>query len=217
MANENWQPSWKDLRDDKIKPDFKPKTVLHESLLWEQGYICCYCGRRICRASSHIEHLKPRTTFPELSLCYLNLLASCPGYLEEEDSKSLTESQCPQEHCGHKKGSWYEPQLMVSPLEIDCEEYFRYTAFGEILPTNAPERELAAQETIERLGLNHVSLERARRQAVEATLLIMDGLDAEDLQRLVESYEQPNEEGKYVRFCEVVLYFLKSAVANSQS
>jgi uncharacterized protein (TIGR02646 family) len=54
------------------------KRELHEALIREQGYICCYCGMRIIRESSHIEHLKPQSLpDPDLSVDYTNLLASC--------------------------------------------------------------------------------------------------------------------------------------------
>ncbi|XZF61302.1 MAG: retron system putative HNH endonuclease [Gloeotrichia echinulata DVL01] len=70
LANDDWNPSWEDLR----KPQ---KTYVHNSLLQEQGFICCYCGRHINHENSHIEHLQPRTTYPQLALDYTNLLASC--------------------------------------------------------------------------------------------------------------------------------------------
>lgn len=209
MINEDWQPSWNNLRDDVNRSDFKPKTALYEALLCEQGYICCYCGRRINRYSSHIEHFKPRQSYPELSLDYSNLVASCPGYLEEEDLKALTELKAPQEYCGQRKGNWYDSQLTVSPLISDCEDYFRYTGFGEILPASDPNRKLASQETIQRLGLNHSKLETARRRVVEEILPIIDDLSMEEITKLIQSYEQLDGEGKYVRFCAVVLHFLK--------
>ncbi|WP_292775105.1 retron system putative HNH endonuclease [Nostoc sp. NMS9] len=70
LANEDWQPSWENFS----KPQ---KTDVHDSLLQEQGFICCYCGRRITKDISHIEHLKPRKTHYNLALEYTNLLASC--------------------------------------------------------------------------------------------------------------------------------------------
>ena len=76
LANENWQPSWKNFQ----KPQ---KTSVHKSLLKEQGFICCYCGRRIILLDSHIEHFKPRNKYLDLQLDYANLIASCQGESEE--------------------------------------------------------------------------------------------------------------------------------------
>ncbi len=39
-SNEDWQPTWDDLKNPE-------KTIVRQSLLKEQGYICCYCQRRI--------------------------------------------------------------------------------------------------------------------------------------------------------------------------
>jgi uncharacterized protein (TIGR02646 family) len=79
QASAEWQPNW----DNFQKPE---KVEVHEALLTEQGHICCYCGQRIARAESHIEHFRPRTSFPELTLNYNNLLASCHGYTEDDNS-----------------------------------------------------------------------------------------------------------------------------------
>lgn len=68
LSNEDWQPSWENFQ----KPE---RVTVHEALLKEQGYICCYCGRRIDdRKNSHIEHLKPRTLYSDLQLEYTNLI-----------------------------------------------------------------------------------------------------------------------------------------------
>src|SRR5579872_1086290 len=63
---------WKELQNPE-------KGMLHESLLQEQGYLCCYCERRITRSDSHIEHLKPQSLeeYKYLRFEYFNLLASC--------------------------------------------------------------------------------------------------------------------------------------------
>lgn len=57
------------------------KKALRTSLLKEQGYICCYCGRRILDhpSQSVIDHLLPKSRFKEKTYDYDNLLASCVG------------------------------------------------------------------------------------------------------------------------------------------
>jgi uncharacterized protein (TIGR02646 family) len=208
QGNENWQPTWDNLRNDRTDPSCQPKRALHNALLREQGFICCYCGRRIGHISSHIEHFKPRKLNPELELDYSNLLASCPGYPESEDAKSMQVNQPAQKHCGQKKGSWYNPKQLISPLLENCEAHFRYTAAGEICPNGDATMRSASQTTIERLGLNHSTLAASRKIAIEAILLETDSLTAEEIQTLIQSYRQPDANGEYVRFCGVVLYFL---------
>ncbi|MBK7994613.1 MAG: hypothetical protein IPK14_14885 [Blastocatellia bacterium] len=55
------------------------KNVVHNSLIKEQGSICCYTGIRISVDSSHIEHLKPQTIcVGNEDVEYNNLLAAYP-------------------------------------------------------------------------------------------------------------------------------------------
>lgn len=152
LANEDWQPTWDDFR----KPQ---KTDVHNSLLQEQGFICCYCGRRITKDISHIEHLKPRYPYTELALEYTNMLASCQR--ERERKEPL--------HCGSKKDHWYNEDLMVSPINANCEEFFKYTDDGQILATDNSKK-LAAETTIDKLGLNIDKLKDLRTKALEPIL-----------------------------------------------
>ena len=204
-ANDEWTPKWDDLRSPE-------KPEVHKALLQEQGYICCYCGRRIDRSESHIEHLKPRDRFEKLELEYSNFLASCPGYPEDEDEEgSPKHRKTPPlaTHCGHKKGNWYEPELMVSPLQENCANYFSYSGFGAIRPSSDPAMQPAAKETIERLGLNSPNLEAARRNAIQRLLPVLDGLTLEEIQTLILGYEQLDSEGKYVPYYAAIAYIIR--------
>lgn len=60
-ANDEWQPSYDILQNPE-------KQILHESLLAEQGWVCCYCGRHISRLDSHIEHFRPQESREDLAL-----------------------------------------------------------------------------------------------------------------------------------------------------
>ena len=84
------------------------RQVVHESLLNEQGAICCYCERRVTMDDSHVEHFRPREIHNQLD--YTNLLCSCvrEGVAGEP------------RHCGHAKGNWFDENLLVSPLAPDC-------------------------------------------------------------------------------------------------
>jgi hypothetical protein len=108
QATEDWKPSWENFQ----KPE---KTIVHTSLIVEQGHICCYCGQRITQAISHIEHFQPRTHYPDLSLSYNNFLASCPGYPEAQASKNSV-AKLPQEFCGQRKGSWFDLELRENSI-----------------------------------------------------------------------------------------------------
>lgn len=193
LENDNWKPSW-----DNFQVPQKP--AVHDALLREQGYICCYCGMRITRDGSHIEHLKPRSAYPHLALEYTNLMASCQGESEEPPPVPV--------HCGHKKKYWYDDNLMVSPLGKNCTDFFRYSGSGEILPSDDPDRKVAAT-TIEKLGLDIDKLRAMRREAIDAVLLDIDELTPKQIQQLMQGYEQLDANEQYTPFCAAITYILK--------
>ena len=170
------------------------KGAVHISLLSEQGYICCYCCKKVDQSNSHIEHLDPQSkTDAELSLDYTNMLASCGR------DPNKPEYRWP-EYCGNKKG---DLAIGVSPLQANCEEFFNYSSIGEILPT-ANNKD--AQRTIKVLGLNHFDLTEGRKQAFEA----LEGITQEEAELLAQVCQQMNGEGRYQPFCNAVLCFLKN-------
>lgn len=207
LANEDWTPTYDDLRGQE-------KTELYNALLREQGFICCYCGMRITRElsdigedtsdidrdSCHIEHLQPQSIYPELALEYKNLLASC----QAERNKVPP----PPVRCGYKKEDWYDENLIVSPLDANCVDYFRYSASGEILPTDASDKQAAAKTTIEKLGLDIDKLRAMRSAAIDGALLAIQGLTDEEIQLLAQGFELLNDEGKYQPFCFAIAYIL---------
>jgi uncharacterized protein (TIGR02646 family) len=177
------------------------KRELHDALLREQGYICCYCGMRVTRESSHIEHLKPQSTpDPDLSVEYTNLLASCQR--EREPRKPI--------HCGVAKDNWHDENLMVSPLKPNCSDFFIYTDDGQILDTDIPDKKAAAATTIKMLCLNIPKLIAMREEVIKNLLadIDIDELTDEEKQKLVQGFEQPDAKGQYQEFCGAIAYIL---------
>ncbi|WRH69100.1 MAG: retron system putative HNH endonuclease [Planktothrix sp. GU0601_MAG3] len=171
------------------------KRLVRLALLREQGYICCYCCQKIERENSHIEHFLPQSkTDAELSVTYSNLLASCGS------------DQHWPKHCGNQRKN---NPLPVSPLETNCEDYFRYTVEGEIIPTNNLELKDAAKQTIDILNLNNYDLKRMRSEAIQA-LGIGEELTKEEAQKLANFYSQLDEQERYQPFCVAILYSLKA-------
>lgn len=195
LANENWTPTYDGLRG-------REKTDVCNRLLQEQGYTCCYCGMRITRENSHIEHLKPQSSYPHLALEYTNLLASCQGESEEPPSLPV--------HCGHKKDDWYDENLMVSPLDANCGNFFIYSGSGEILPTDDLGKQATAATTISQLALDIDKLRAMRREAIDGVLFAIEGLTDEEIQKFAQSYEQLDPNGQYTPFCAVIAYILKA-------
>ncbi|PAX52396.1 retron system putative HNH endonuclease [Brunnivagina elsteri] len=185
----NWKSFNKSVKED-----------VYQSLLREQGYICCYCGINISRRNCHVEHFRPKSKYQDLTFTYTNLIASCQGEDEVRPTKPV--------HCGHKKTNWFDDDLMISPLNPQCVNYFRYSGSGDILPTNDVEMQIAAKTTIDILALNIDKLRKMRRVAVDAVLEMIEGLSDAEVKLLAEGYQRVDDSGKYTPFSMVVSYFL---------
>jgi len=203
QKNDNWKPTYEDLRG-QIKSD------IHDSLLIEQGYTCCYCGMRIAKNISHIEHLQPQNEkAPELlkdnalAIDYANLLVSC-GFSENSkmsDQNYKNVLHCLQ-HCGCKRGN---ESLAVTPLQTDCAEFFRYTGLGEMRPVADSDKKQAALDTVQTLNLNHSNLMAAREEAIIGALQDLDKFSISEIEMLIKYYEQPNQQA----FSFAIAYILK--------
>ena len=97
---------------------------------------------------------------------------------------------------------------MVSPLEENCAEYFSYTVFGEILPSENKEKNESAKTTIEKLGLDIRKLRSERRAAIEEFFTGIE-LSREDIEIYIREFDKVNDEGQYDQFCNVLIYILK--------
>ncbi|MRG77338.1 MAG: TIGR02646 family protein [ANME-2 cluster archaeon] len=184
-ANDNWQPTYEDLSGTT-------KKEVKYSLMKEQGYICCYCERRLTDDGSHIEHFNPRSNNVLNPLDYTNMLCSCQNQLEQGEPR----------HCGHLKGDWFDNQLLVSPLDPDCEGHFTYTADGKIQP--AEKSDDSARMTIEKLGLNVNKLNALRKKAIEPFL--DENLSEQEFFQFVSGYLRKNTGGMFGEFWTTIDY-----------
>jgi uncharacterized protein (TIGR02646 family) len=190
----------------KRTPDWKSfpqaiKNEVYQSLLQEQGYICGYCGMSIARKQCHIEHFRPKSVYRHLTFDYTNFIASCQGEDEHRPRVPV--------HCGHKKHAWFDEELMISPLDPKCGEYFQYSGFGEILPSEHPDKQAAGKTTIQKLALNIDKLRKMRRAAIDAVLQATAGLTDEEIQLLTQAYLKPDADGRFTPFCVAITYTLK--------
>ena len=179
MANSEWQPIYDDLSGAE-------KAAVKNALMEEQGYICCYCERRLTDNDSHIEHFRPQSDNAVDPLDYGNMLCSCQKHLNKGDPR----------HCGNLKNGWFDEQLLISPLTPACEVSFAYTADGEIYPADKSDK--AAVATIKRLGLGISKVNAMRSMAIEPFL--SEDLDAEDLNNFVIGYLKRDNQGMFGEF-----------------
>lgn len=168
------RPRWK-----RVPTPIKQK--IHESLIREQGFLCCYCESSVTAAESHIEHFRPKHKYRSRQLDYDNLLCSCQRELSPGEPR----------HCGNRKKGWFDANLLVSPLAPDCEDRFIFTAKGDIFPRR--DDDAGARVTIKKLSLNLPKLRALRAAAVaelchlsqtEIRRLLTSGADG----RLLEFY-----------------------------
>ena len=128
------------------------KQVLKQYLLEEQENSCCpYCEIEINLENSHIEHIKPKNTFPNLLASYSNFIACC-----------LTKKRC-----GDSKASnWSE--LFINPVIENPEDYFEYDIkTGKIIPIfKDGEKYEKVEYTINLLNLNDNRLCEIRKRYI---------------------------------------------------
>ncbi len=170
------------------------KSAIISALIKEQGEICGYTMKRIDENSSHVEHVKPETVCRAENvgsdLHFDNMLACFPrtGMIASD------------RYGAQKKGSWWKPELFVSPFAASCERRFRFSHDGSIEPVND---DAAAKETIGILGLDHKTLTEDRRRAIKTYIFGGDGCtplskgEAEFLLRNVCN----KSAGKFDEFC----------------
>ena len=174
LADENWQPEYRSMGKQL-------KATVKTGLMQEQGYLCCYCKRRLTGEDSHIEHFIPQSDDDVDPLDYSNMLCSCQNRLKKGEPR----------HCGNLKENWFDAELLISPLDPNCENKFRYMADGKIKPAEQDDR--AADTTIKKLGLNIPKLIALRHKAIEPFL--DEVLSDEDLEIFVAAYLKPDSKG----------------------
>lgn len=185
------------------------KDEIKADLLDEQGFLCCYTGKRVEMETSHIEHLKPQTLSRQNDddhddVSYQNMLAAYPKNINE-----IGRAKCV--FGAERRGSWYDEQLFVTPLREDCEERFSFDLNGKIFPTNKTDK--AAAKTIEKLNLDDRILIDERRAAIEELLFATD-LSPAQVQRLGERIMERDGKKRFRAFCFALkqactLYLLK--------
>jgi len=178
-ANADWQPTYDDLRGME-------KQAVKQALMTEQGFMCCYCERRLTDEDSHIEHFRPQNN----SLCdpldYDNLLCSCQNKIPKGTPR----------HCGNLKNGWFDEALLVSPLSVGCEERFRFTGDGLIYPAKADDA--GAETTIRKLGLDIPKLNDLRKNAIAP--FVDETLDEAEFKSFVAGYLAPDAAGRFGEF-----------------
>lgn len=167
------------------------RLAVKKNLLREQGYLCCYTGKRISEEMSHIEHLKPQDKcIKHEDVDYKNLLAAYPA----------VNSQRACEFGAHYKKNWFDNHLFVHPLREDCEIRLRYRESGSVVP--AKPEDTGAAETIKMLNLDHPELKKQRKLIIEDFL--SDHWSKKQVLRFMKALDETDASGRYQEFCFVL-------------
>ncbi|MEI7789285.1 MAG: retron system putative HNH endonuclease [Chlorobiaceae bacterium] len=185
LKNEEWTPTY-----DKLSGVVK--IAVKQALMTEQGYICCYCERRLTDNDSYIEHFRPQENKSTDPLDFKNMLCSCQQRLKKGDPR----------HCGNRKDDWFDEQLLVSPFDSGSEKRFTFTGDGYISSAQSADR--AATETVLRLGLDIPKLRSLRKSAIEPFL--DESLSQDEATRFVSGYLQLDSRGMYGEFWTTIRY-----------
>jgi uncharacterized protein (TIGR02646 family) len=144
------------------------KIELRSALIRDQGGLCCYCMCRIHEdevkerkqleqhkeSQVRIEHWKSQSEHADLQLSWPNLFAACHG----NEGKDRAD-----QHCDVRKGKL---QMTLNPTVQKHIASLRYDTTGQ-LQSNDP---ILQKDLDEVLNLNHVSLRRNRKEAVQAMI-----------------------------------------------
>jgi uncharacterized protein (TIGR02646 family) len=136
--------------DNKLKHYAHPD--IRSTLKEEAHHKCAYCeGRMEYVSSSHIDHIRPKSRFPELVCEWSNLTLAC-------------------EVCNRNKGNYFEKDcLLLNPYLDDPETHLKW--YGPMVTHRTPDR---GRMTISRLDLNRPELLYKRSQLLCRAKLILD-------------------------------------------
>lgn len=191
--------------------NYAEKDDIRESLVAEQGGICCYCMQRIRPnlESMKIEHWLCQDKYPKRHLDYDNLLGACLG----GTGKSRRD-----QHCDTRKGN---DDILFNPANLghDVENLFKFLGSG-LIEANNPEVQSQINDVISKdtpslnhyssLNLNHPNLVRNRKAVLDAFTQMLRNEKARDidLNKYLVDWEGKNG-GQLQEYCQVIIYYLR--------
>ncbi len=122
----------------------------------EQDHLCAFTELRLyaSSSSSHIDHFRKRSLFPELTFDYRNLMVSCN--LEFCGAKFKDRRIVPEDY-----------RLLINPTREDPADHLTYSFTGRIIPRRGSPK---GERTISLLNLNHRALVEHRKAIAYALI-----------------------------------------------
>ncbi len=178
---------------------FKYKAPLSDKLFDEQYGLCAYTELRLDEDESgdHIEHVKPKSQFPQNTFDYQNLVLCS---LSSDTLATMSDEDI---FGGHAKGNEYDPSF-VSCLQHDCVRYFSYLSDGRVVPAkflDAVETQKTDYTINIILNLNCAYLKNRRKNWIEEIETVIDEhLDDPEILSMIAGIELGITNGKLRKF-----------------
>jgi uncharacterized protein (TIGR02646 family) len=184
------------------------KTEVRQQLLHEQGYLCCYCMKRIenSELKTKIEHWHCQNRYPAEQLKYLNLLAACDGNCGV---------QYKDQHCDTKKAN---SDILYNPSDPDHKTRLRiqYNSNGEISsadPVFNEQINTVLNLNFSRLTDNRKAIQDAITQALNNSSGTRTRAEISDK---IKKWQTLDQDGKLKEFCDVAIYYLEKKLLKVQ-
>jgi uncharacterized protein (TIGR02646 family) len=177
-----------------------PKDELRRALLAEQGYVCCYCMRRIDEGTTRIEHRRPRDPYINEQFTYRNLLAACEGGEGPNPARH---------HCDVAK---HNKEITIDPADPsrNVEDLLRYSASGAI----RSEDEAVHRDVDVTLKLNLDWLKDARLEVLDGFQKVFERKHQgtwppEVIERELRKWAEIPPGGRLVPYAGIVVHYLR--------
>ena len=194
-----------------------PKEELRQSLLSEQGHICCYCMKRIPEHSApymKVEHFKCQENYGGMQLTYTNLFGACTG---NEGQPKIKQT------CDTKKGNI---ELTINPTSIlpICETLFKYNSEGEI--SSVSDNADVNRQLNDVLNLNMQTLREGRSEIyleVQERVRLESKRAKKNKAAFIKFLEQEKTkwlertDHKHRPYCSVAVYYLTKKIRSNQN
>jgi uncharacterized protein (TIGR02646 family) len=182
--------------------NYQHKDDLRQSLVAEQGAICCYCMQRIHATAEgmKIAHWRSQTRYPAEQLDYDNLLGACLGGQGKPPNL---------QHCDTKQG---DDDVARNPAmqAHNIEAFIAYLADGSIESSDP----VFDGQLSKVLNLNLLMLKRNRKSVLDGfkeTLAGRGTLSKAELERERDEWLTPKD-GRLKEYCQVVVYWLNKRI-----
>ena len=181
--------------------------VLRESLISEQGGICCYCMQRIypTEDTMKVEHWLSQKRYPAKQLIYRNMLAACMGNEGQPEDE---------QHCDTRKGN---KDLARNPADPEdrIEDFIQYLGDGTI---ESRDPQLNRQLGEDVLNLNRPLFVSNRLSVLDAfrrSLPSDKTLTKTELKRMEKDWGAGATGIELRPYCGVIVYWVRKRLARA--